>query len=137
LGISLRRVSLTTPQDFASATAAIVAERADSLLVGDSQASFFLRKEIADFAIRQRLPAIVGHRSHLTGGALMSYGPDIIDNWRIGATYVVKILNGAKPADLPVQRPTKVELVINLKTAKAIGIRIPQALLLRADELIE
>ena len=67
----------------------------------------------------------------------MSYGPDIIDNWRIGATYVVKILNGAKPADLPVQRPTKVELLINLKTAKAIGLTIPQALLSRADELIE
>jgi putative ABC transport system substrate-binding protein len=137
LGISLRKFPLKTAQDFASATAAIVAERADSLLVGDSQISFILRKEIADFAIRQRLPAMVSSRTYLTGGALMSYGPDPTDNWRKGAAYVAKILNGARPADLPVQRPTKVELLINLKTAKAIGLTIPQALLLRADEVIE
>lgn len=137
LRISLRRFPLKTPEDFASATAAIVAERPDSLLVGDSLSGYVLRKEIADFAIRQRLPAMVSHRSDLTGGALMSYGPDITENWRKGAAYVAKILNGAKPADLPVQRPTKVELVINLKTAKAIGLTIPEALLLRADEVIE
>jgi putative ABC transport system substrate-binding protein len=137
LGIGLRRYARKTPQHFANATAAIVAERADSLLVGDSQTSFILRKEIADFAIRQRLPAMVSSRTYLTGGALMSYGPDPTDNWRKGAAYVAKILNGARPADLPVQRPTKVELLINLKTAKAIGLTIPQALLLRADEVIE
>ena len=137
LGISLRRFSLKTPEDFASVTAAIVVERADSLLVGDSLFGYIQRKEIADFAIRQRLPAMVPHRSDGSGGALMSYGPDLTENWRKGAAYVAKILNGAKPADLPVLRPTKVELIINLKTAKAIGITIPQALLLRADEVIE
>ena len=137
LGISLRRFPMKTMQDFASATATIMAERADALLVGDSQFSYIQRKEIADFAIRQRLPAMVANRSELTGGALMSYGPDLTENWRKGAAYVAKILNGAKPADLPVQRPTKVELLINLKTAKAIGLTIPEALLWRADEVIE
>jgi putative ABC transport system substrate-binding protein len=137
LGISLRRVSLKTAQDFASATATIMAERADSLLVGDTQVSYVLREEIADFAIQQRLPAMVANRSELIGGALMSYGPDLIENWRKGGAIVAKILNGARPADLPVQRPTKVELLINLKTAKAIGLTIPGGVLLRADEVIE
>ena len=137
LGISLRRFTLKTMQDFASATATIMAEGADALLVGDSQFSYIQRKEIADFAIRQRLPAMVANRSELIGGALMSYGAYLTEIWRRGAAYVAKILNGAKPADLPVQRPTKVELLINLKTAKAIGLTIPGVLLSRADELIE
>ena len=137
LGIRLLRVPLKTAQGFEMATAAIVRERADALLVGDGPVTFLLRSEIGDFAIRQRLPAIVAHRSALTGGALMSYGPDLADNMRKAATYVAKILGGAKPADLPIQRPTKIELVINLKTAKALGITIPQSVRLRADEVIE
>jgi putative tryptophan/tyrosine transport system substrate-binding protein len=137
LGIGLLRIPLKTPQELASASAAIVGAHADAMLVGAGQTTYQLRKEIAELAIRQRLPAIVAHRSALTGGALMSYGPDLTENWRKGAIYVAKILNGAKPADLPVEQPTKVELIINLKTAKAIGLTIPQSLLLRADEVIQ
>lgn len=80
---------------------------------------------------------MAANRTDGSGGALMSYGPDLADSWRKAATYVAKIFNGAKPADLPVERPTKVKLVINLKTAKAIGLAIAQSLLLRADEIIE
>jgi len=137
LGLRLLRVPLKTAQGFEAATTAIVRERADAMLVDDGASSYLLRTEIADFAIRQRLPAIVAHRSALAGGALLSYGPDLADNWRKAATYVAKILRGAKPADLPIERPTKVELVINLKTARVLGITIPQAVLLRADEVIE
>ncbi len=136
LGVSLRRVPLKKLQDFEATCAAIVGERADAMLIDDGSITYLLRKEVADFAIRQRLPSIVANRSALTGGAMMSYGPDMADNWRKAASYVVRIFNGAKPADLPVERPTKVELVIDQKTAKAIGITIPQALLLRADEVL-
>ena len=84
-----------------------------------------------------RLPSIVTNRLQLTGGFLMSYGPDLVDNFRKAATYVAKILNGAKPADLPIERPTKIELVINLGTAEALGLSIPRSILLRADEVIQ
>jgi len=137
LGISLVRVLVSTPHDVESAAVTIARERADAMLIGADSNTMALRKEIADIAIRQRLPSIVPHRSAGTGGALMSYGPDLTDNFREAATYVAKILNGANPADLPVKRPTKPELVINLKTAKAIGLPIPQAVLLRADEVIQ
>jgi putative ABC transport system substrate-binding protein len=137
LGVSLLKVPLKAASDFDAATAAIMRERADALLVGDSPVTFLLRQQIADFAMRQRLPAIVAHRSALTGGALMSYGPDLADNFRKAATYVARILQGTNPAELPIERPTKVELVINLKTAKALGVAIPPSLLLRADEVIE
>jgi putative ABC transport system substrate-binding protein len=94
-------------------------------------------QQIADFALAQRLPCIGNARQATQAGHLLSLGPDFFDRYRRGATYVDKILKGAKPADLPVELPTKFELVINLKTAKALGIRIPQAVLLRADEVIQ
>ncbi len=137
LGVQLRRVPLKSLQDLATACAAIVREPADAMLVDGGAITHLLRKEIADFAIRQRLPAMVADRSALTGGALLSYGPDPADNRRRAATQVAKILNGTKPADLPVERPTKVELVINQKTAKAIGQTIPQLVRMRADEVVE
>lgn len=137
LGLSLVRIPLNAPQDFERVASAIASGHADALLVGHSAVAYLLRKELADFAIRRRLPSMVPNRTEGTGGAMLSYGPDLADIFRKAAAYVAKILNGAKPADLPVERPTKVELVINLKTARAIGLTIPQSLLLRADETIQ
>jgi ABC-type uncharacterized transport system substrate-binding protein len=95
------------------------------------------RKKIADFVLGQRMPAIGGIREFAAAGLLMSYGPSIPDSWRRGAAYVDRILKGAKPADLPVEQATKFEFVLNLKTAKALGLTIPPSLLLRADQIIE
>jgi putative ABC transport system substrate-binding protein len=94
-------------------------------------------KRLAEFMLRNRLPAISPFRAFTSSGGLMSYGPNITDFYRRGATYVQKILQGAKPADLPIQQPTKFELVINLRTAKALGLTIPQDMRLRADEVIQ
>jgi putative tryptophan/tyrosine transport system substrate-binding protein len=95
------------------------------------------RKEIAELAVRSRLPMVFREREHVQAGGLMAYGPNISDLFRRAATYVDRILKGAKPGELPVEQPTKFELVINLKTAKALGLTIPPAVLARADEIIQ
>ena len=96
-----------------------------------------IEKQIVDFALKSRLPSVYGRREAVDAGGLIYYGADLADSYRRVAVYVDKILKGAKPADLPVEQPTKFELVINLKTAKALGLTIPQRLLMRADQVID
>jgi putative ABC transport system substrate-binding protein len=99
--------------------------------------TYELRRQIADLAAKNRLPPVSASKEWVEAGGLMSYGANYADSCRRAATFVDKILKGAKPSDLPVEQPTKFELVINSKTAKAIGVTIPQSLLLRADQVIE
>ena len=98
---------------------------------------FANRGQIVSFALRNRLPSMYAQKEYVDAGGLMSYGPSTSDLWRRAATYVDKILKGAKPADLPVEQPMRFELVINLKTAKALGLTIPQSVLIRADQVIQ
>src|SRR5438445_7189372 len=112
-------------------------ERADALSVLTSVMLFSERKRLVELAGKNRLPAVYPWREGADAGGLMAYGPNVADLCRRAATYVDKILRGAKPADLPIEQPTKFELVINLKTAKALGLTIPQSLLVRADEIIQ
>jgi ABC-type uncharacterized transport system substrate-binding protein len=136
LGVTLVRTEFTRHQ-YTDAFAGITRAQANALFVAGGAAAYADRALIVDFATRTRLPSTFGNREAVDLGALMSYGANLADNYRRAATYVDKILKGAKPADLPVEQPTKFELVINLKTAKALGLTIPQTLLLRADQLIE
>jgi putative ABC transport system substrate-binding protein len=114
----------------------IVSERANALLVTPGPRFANRRQQIIDFAARHKLPAIYFSGAFVNDGGLMSYGPNSENLWRRAAIYVDKILKGAKPADLPVEQPTKFELVINLKTAKQIGVTIPPNVLARADRVI-
>ena len=131
------------PFDFRSvdqleaAFAVFVKAKADALLVPPDVTFLTHRRRIIELAAAARLPAIYYTRWQTRDGGLMSYGPDQSENYRRAATYVDKILKGAKPADLPIERPTKIELVINLKTAKALGLTVPPTILARADEVIE
>jgi len=137
VGVQLQLLEAQGPNEFDGAFAAMAKERVGALLVVADSLFIFHRTRLADLAARSRLPAAYGVREHVEAGGLMSYGPSLRDLFRRGATYVDKILKGAKPADLPVEQPTQFELVINLKTAKALGLTIPQSLLQRADELIQ
>ncbi|HMF20910.1 MAG TPA: ABC transporter substrate-binding protein [Pseudolabrys sp.] len=138
LHVSLYAVAAQTKDDLNSAFARLVADRPDALLVASSPMYFTHRALIMKRALEARLPTI-SHWKEATqdDGGLMSYGNNRIDNFRRAATYVSKILNGARPSDLPIENPVKYELVINLKTAKALGIEIPRRLLLIVDEVIE
>ena len=111
--------------------------RAGGLLVFSAGVLFTRARRVAELAARSRLPAMYELRPYVEAGGLISYGADIIEIWRRAAVFVDKILKGAKPADLPVEQPTKFELVINLKTAKALGLTIPPSILLRADRVIQ
>jgi ABC-type uncharacterized transport system substrate-binding protein len=137
LGAQLQLLEARGLTEFDGAFAAMARERAGALLVMGDPVFDFHRTRLAELAAKSRLPAIYGLRTQTEAGGLMSYGVDLRDNSRRAATYVDKILKGAKPADLPVEQPTKFELVINAKTAKALGLTIPQSILVRADEIIQ
>ena len=137
LGVQLQLLEARGPEQFDSAFAAMAKERAGALLVLTDPLFFFHRTRIADLAAKSRLPAIYALRAHVEAGGLMAYAPSLDDLLRRAATYVAKILKGANPADLPVEQPTKFELVVNMKTARALGLTIPPSVLLRADHVIE
>jgi putative ABC transport system substrate-binding protein len=137
LGVRLQTLEARNPQEIDSAFAAMTRERAGALLIIPD--AFFVnqRRQIAELAIKRRLPSLFNLAEYTEAGGLMVYGPNFLDMERRAATYVHKILQGARPADLPVEQPAKFELVINLKTAKALGLTIPQTLLQRADQIID
>jgi putative ABC transport system substrate-binding protein len=137
LGVQLQFVEARGPADLDRAFSDMTKARADALVVLGSPMLLNERRRLADLAAKNRLPAVYYSRVYVDAGGLMSYGPDFPALLRRAATYVDKILKGAKPADLPVEQPTKFELVINLKTAKALGLTIPQSVLWRADHVVE
>jgi len=137
LSVRLSYIDLNNPDAFEKATAAIMRDRPDALLVGSTPVNFRLRKEIADFAIAQRLPTVSAQREMAAAGILISYGADLASNFRTAGMLAGKILSGAKPADLAVEQPSKFETVINMKTARALDLTLPQSLLLRADQVIQ
>jgi ABC-type uncharacterized transport system substrate-binding protein len=137
LGVRLQFVEARGPADFDRAFSDMTRARASALTVFPSTMLLGERRRLVDLAAKNRLPTVFPYREGVDAGGLMSYGANIADNYRRAATYVDKILGGAKPADLPVEQPEKFELVINLKTAKALGLTIPPSLLQRADQVIE
>lgn len=137
LRVAIVPLGVREPDDFKVAFDAMLRERPDALLMVSDTLTSLNRQRVIDFAAEHRIPAIYEFGSYVRGGGLMSYGALPQEQWRRVAAYVDKILKGAKPGDLPVEQPTKFELVVNLKTAKALGITIPQSLLLAADEVIE
>jgi len=137
LGVQLQLLEARGPNEFDGAFAAMAKERAGALLVLSDIMFNGHGTRLADLAASRRLPTANAVRESVEAGGLMSYGPSFLDSYRRSAAYVDKILKGDKPADLPVEQPTKFELVINLKTAKAIGVTVPSTLLARADEVIE
>ena len=137
LGVSIQSVGVRTPADFDGAFTTITRERPHGLLVMADTVTIGQRRRTADFAASNRIPAIYEQRDFVDVGGLMSYGIDFVEHYRRAASFVDKVVKGAKPANLPIEQPTKFELVINLKTAKALGLNIPQSVLIRADQVIE
>ncbi len=137
LGLAPQLLDVRAPEDFARAFDTAIKQRADAVLVVNDTLTQTNVRRIVDLSAKHRLPSIFTSREFVDAGGLMAYGPNFTDLYRRAATYVDKIFKGAKPADLPVEQPTKFELVINLKTAKALGLTIPASLLLQADQVIQ
>jgi putative ABC transport system substrate-binding protein len=137
LRLTLLPVAVDAPDGLQPALAEIARRHVDAVFVADGIIFWAQRYAIVEFAAKQRLPTIYPYDIYARAGGLMSYGANYVDLFRQAAPYVDKILKGAKPGDLPIEQPTKFELVINLKTAKALGLIIPQTLLLRADQILE
>jgi len=137
LGLQLQVLEVRSERDFDAAFAAMQAPRAQAVLVLADPLFFDRGKQIAELALKNRLPTVSARSETAHAGLMMTYGASTVEQFRLGAVYVDRILRGAKPADLPVQQATKFEFVINLGTARALGLQLPQAILLRADRLIE
>ncbi len=137
MGVQVLTVEARTPGEIEAAFATMRQDRAEAVVVVADALMNMQRRQIAELAIKFRLPSITQGRIFASAGGLMSYGADTTESYRRAAAYVDKILRGANPGDLPVEQPTKLELVINLKTGKALGLTIPQSLLLRADEVLQ
>jgi putative ABC transport system substrate-binding protein len=135
--IGIRSIEVREPEDFDAAFAAMRGDRPDAMFMVSDALTGLNRKRILEFAVQTRLPAVYEYRELVDDGGLMSYGPNLRELFARAAYYIDKILKGAKPAELPMEQPTKFELIINLKTANSLGLAIPPALLARADEVIE
>jgi len=137
LGVRVQPFGVRDPSDFDGAFSAMNRERPDAIFIISDALTNIHRKRVLDFAATNRLPAMYEDNRYVNDGGLMSYGPSFSDMWPRAAYYVDKILKGARPGDLPVEQPTRYYLIINLKTAKALGLRIPQSVLIRADQVIQ
>ncbi len=137
LGVTLQSLEVKDPRDFPGAFSAMTRKRPDALLTFISPLTTAYRPIIVEFATKNRLPTMFAGREAVEAGGLMSYAPNVPDLFRRAAGYVDRILKGAKVGDLPLEQPKTFELVINLKTAKALGLAIPQSVLVRADEVIQ
>jgi putative tryptophan/tyrosine transport system substrate-binding protein len=137
LGLVVQGFTVQNPRELEAAFLAMKRAHTDAVIFGENTLFMADRRHIADLALSHRLPMMVAAKEYAEAGGLLSYGTDYLDLFRRAASYVDKILKGAKPADLPIEQPTKFDLVINLKTAKALGLTIPQSLLQRADQVIE
>ena len=136
VGLTLHVFPVRGPNEFSGSFSAMVNDRVGAVIVGPSAMFVGQRRRLADLAARSRLPAVFTAGEYPQAGGLMSYGPHLPDLYRRAASFVDKILKGAKPADLPVELPTRFEVVVNLKTARALGLTIPSSVLARADEII-
>jgi putative ABC transport system substrate-binding protein len=137
VGVQLQSLGVRDKGELDRAFAAMKKARADALIVESSSMLFAWRERLAELALKHRLPTMFAQRQYAEAGGLMAYSADFSDLYRRAATFVDKILKGAKPADLPIEQPTKWVLVVNLKTAKALGLTIPPSLLARADQVID
>ena len=137
LGVTLQSCEVKDPKDFPEVLSAIARKRPDALLTFASPITTAYRPIIVEYATKHRLPTMFDLKAEVEAGGLVSYSPNLPDLFRRAAHYVDRILKGAKPGELPIEQPTRFELVINLKTAKALGLRIPQTLLLQASQIIE
>jgi putative ABC transport system substrate-binding protein len=137
LGLALQLLAVRSPDDFDAAFEAVAKARPSAVITIGHGMFLGYRKRIVDFALKNRLPGVFPEREFVDDGGLMAYGPDTASNFRHAASFVDKILKGAKPAELPIERPTKWGLFVNLRTAKAFGLTIPGSVLVRADEIIQ
>jgi putative ABC transport system substrate-binding protein len=137
LAVQLQILEARAADQFQAAFAAMARGRAEALFTSADSMFWLHRRRLAELEVKYRLPTLHGLPEHADAGSLMAYGPDLADLFKRAAVYVERILKGAKPADLPVEQPTKFDLIVNAKTARTLGVTIPPSLLLRADRVIE